>query len=186
MATKSKILVKGKNKTQKKWKTRSSRTPRAITVSTRDLPFDQMEFLIDAERTGKLTNITWIFSNDGPVDEKIKKTLHYLHSKEAKEMCCNIQKQYDYAWIKFVLDCCKIPGSFLCLRSMSTPKFVNYIQSLGFYDIAGSKTLNKELATAFWDSTNERIIFRNVYVDIKEHKRRNNIVSKFREMLNEI
>ena len=186
MATKYKIIAKGKNKTQRKWKTRSSRIPRATTVRTYDIPLDQLEFLKEAERTGKLTDITWIITNDGPIDEKIKQILHYLHSEKAKEMNYNIKKRYDYAWIKLILDRGKIPSSFLSLRSMSTPKFVTYILSLGFYDIAGSKTLNKELATAFWDSLNNKIIFRNVYVDIKECRRRNSIALKFFEMLNEI
>ena len=69
---------------------------------------------------------------------------------------------------------------------MSTPKFVDYIKSLGFTDIAGSKTLNKMIAQATWISKSNMLTFPGYYIPIKELNRRNLIIQKFLEIMNEI
>ena len=69
---------------------------------------------------------------------------------------------------------------------MSTPKFIDYIKSLGFTDIAGSKTLNKFIALAKWNTTTNKFTFPEALVNTLELKRRNAIALKFLEILKEI
>ena len=66
------------------------------------------------------------------------------------------------------------------------PNFVDYIKSLGFKDIAGSKTLNKFIAKATWIKEENRLSFPRGFLGRLECKRRNGIVSKFLEIMNEV
>lgn len=195
MAPKYRISTKGKRLQKRKMKLfslavkarrLSVKRPCAITISTEGHSQAEIEYLQDAEAKGLITNVTWIRSNNKGVDDSIRYAIHCLHTKEAQTYNCNIQKQYDYAWIKMALDHGSVPSRFGILQHRSTPTFVRYIQSLGFTDIAGSKTLNKELSKAFWDSLNSTITFPKSYVNILERKRRNRIAMKFLEILNEI
>ena len=68
---------------------------------------------------------------------------------------------------------------------MSTPKFVDYIEFLGFKDIAGSKTLNEAIAQTQWHSDDNRLSFPRLFLGNKERKRRNLIAFKFLEIMNE-
>ena len=124
--------------------------PRAISISTRGLTQEQIALFKELERKREIPPITWIVSFPNSVDDKIRLALIYLHSEDAKIQKCQMQKGYDYAWIKMALDHGIIPSQYLHLKSMSTPRFVEYIESLGFTDIAGSKTLNKFIAKATW------------------------------------
>lgn len=183
------FVYAGKSKLRsrlRKMRLSTFRHPHAITISTKGHPLSEIEFLQDAEAKGFITNVTWIRSIDNGIDESIRHAIIFLHTEEAKTNNYHIQKQYDYAWIKMALDHGPIPSRFSILKNRSTPSFVRYIQSLGFTDIAGSKTLNKELSKAFWDSLNRTITFPKSYVNILERKRRNRIAFKFLEILNEI
>ena len=79
-----------------------------------------------------------------------------------------------------------IPDRYTEQRYMSTPKFVDYIISLGFNDIAGSKTLNEAIAQARWHSEGNRLSFPSAFLGNVERKRRNLIVFKFPEIMNEV
>jgi hypothetical protein len=157
-----------------------------IAISTRELTQEQIDIFKNLEKNGDIPSITWITSSPSSVDDRIKLALLYLHSEEAKKLKCQMQKGYDYAWIKMALDHGKIPSPYLHLKSMSTPTFAKYIQSLGFKDIAGSKTLNKFIAKATWLSEAYIISFKGIPVAKPECDRRNNIALKFLEIVNEI
>lgn len=164
----------------------SFRRPLFITTTTRGLTKEQRDLLKKLEAKGLLPKITWIESDYNSFDDKMKMVLLYLHTDEAKMLGCKIQKQYDYAWIKIALERGQLPDYYTKYRYMSTPKFVEYIKSLGFTDIAGSKTINKAIAQAEWHSEGNSLSFPRHFIDNLECKRRNNIVSKFLEMMNEV
>ena len=157
-----------------------------ITIHTYGLPQEQIDFLKELEAKGLIPKITWIESKPDGLDDKLKLAFLYLHSEEAESMGCKIQKGYDYAWIKIAINSKKMPERYCIYKSMSTPKYVDFIKSLGFTDIAGSKTINKALTHAQWHSDSNKIIFRGVYLSMSERKRRNNIALKFLEIMNEI
>lgn len=160
--------------------------PLQITISIGGAEPQEIELLKDLEAKGCISNITWIESNPGSFDEKMKYVLSYLHSDEAKKLGCRIRKGYDYAWIKIAMDSKKMPERYNSSKHMSTPKFVEYIKSLGFSDIAGPKTINKAKAHAMWQSETNTIVFYKIYLSNVERKRRNLIAWKFLEMINEI
>ena len=161
-------------------------TPSDITIATPGLTEEQIALLKKLEENGDIPPITWIISSPSSVDDRIRLALLYLHSEEAKKLKCQMYKGYDYAWLKMAFDHGKMPSPYLHLKSMSTPTFVKYIQSLGFTDIAGSKTLNKFIAQATWLSEAYIISFRGLPVAKPECDRRNNIALKFLEIVNEI
>jgi hypothetical protein len=163
-----------------------SRQPFAITIGTDGLTEEQIDLLKELEATGRIPKITWIASSPNGFDDVMKFALLYLHSNEAKEMGCKILHGYDYAWIKTALERGPIPDRYSSHRYMSTPKFVDYIKSLGFKDIAGSKTLNKAIAQAKWHSEGNMLTFHRCFISVLERKRRNNIILKFLEIMNEI
>ncbi len=185
---KYRIFAKGNNRNRSRRivKLHLHQTPHSISIATSGHTQEEIEFLKEAERKGLIRNVTWIISNNGSVDETITYAICCLHTEAAKKNGCAIINQYDYAWLKMVLNHGPLPSRFRILKSMSTPAFVHYIQSLGFRDIAGSKTLNKVLATAFWNSTKMEITFRGRPIGIQECKRRNRIAMKFLEILTEI
>lgn len=160
--------------------------PLAITIGTDGLTEEQIDLLKELESKGRLPKITWIASSPNGFDDVMKFALLYLHSDEAKEMGCKILHGYDYAWIKIALERGPIPDRYSSHRYMSTPKFVDYISSLGFKDIAGSKTLNKAIAQAKWHSDGNMLTFHRSFISVLERKRRNRIVLKFLEIMNEI
>lgn len=160
--------------------------PRAITTTTRGLTKEQADLLKKLVAKGLLPQITWIESDFKSFDDKIKYALHYLHSDEAESLGCKIIKGYDYAWIKIALERGPIPERYTAHRYMTTPKFVEFIRFLGFYDIAGSKTLNKYIAQAKWHSQGNRLSFDNTFISNQEIRRRNLIALKFLEIMNEI
>ena len=170
--------------TLKKIKTYTSRTVSGITISPDGLTEEQIAFQKDAEAKGLAPKITWILSRPDNTDDKMKDVLVYLHSEDAEAKGCNIRRGYDYAWIKIALR--SAPGRYSKLMHMSTPKFVDYIKSLGFDDIAGSKTLNKFLAQARWISDWHELFFPNQHINSLEVKRRNRISRKFLERINEV
>lgn len=195
MAPKYRISTKGKKLQKRKMKLfslavkarhLSVKRPCAITISTEGHSQAEIEFLQDAEAKGLITNVTWISSSPNGFDEKMKYALLYLHSDEAKTKGCKILKGYDYAWIKIALTRGPIPNRYTEHRYMSTPKFVNYIISLGFNDIAGSKTLNKAIAQVRWHSESNRLSFPNAFLGNVERRRRNLIAFKFLEIINEV
>lgn len=187
MEHKIRFYVKNKKKKiQKTITLHFIRTLRGLSVSTGKHPEHEIAFLRESEQKGLITNVTWIESEvSRNIDDAIREALLYLHSKQAKYLCCNIQKKYDYAWVKMALDHGKIPMRFHALKDMSAPKFYEYIISLGFYDIAGPKTLNKMIASAQWYPNAMQLHFPYSLNNIKEFRRRNNIVSKFLEYINE-
>ena len=158
----------------------------SITVGTDGLTQEQIDLLKELERKGLIPKITWIESSPNGFDDRIKFALVYLHSEEAKSLGCIMKRGYDYAWIKIALTRGPIPDRYAEQRYMSTPKFVDYIKSLGFKDISGSKTLNKAIAQARWHSEGNNLSFPKVFLGNLECKRRNSIVSKFLEIMNEI
>ena len=160
--------------------------PLHIAISIGGTEPQEIELLKELEAKGRISNITWIESNPGSFDEKMKYVLSYLHSAKAKKLGCMIRKGYDYAWIKIAMDSKKMPERYNNSKHMSTPKFVEYIKSLGFSDIAGSKTINKAKAHAMWQSETNKIVFYKIYLSNVERKRRNLIAWKFLEMINEI
>lgn len=159
---------------------------RAISVDKRLSPPQEIHFLQEAEKKGYITNVTWLNSDGNGVDDDIKHVIKCLKTDSAKKYNYYLKNQYDYAWLKIAIDYGNIPNRFAVLKYMSTPKFVQYIKSLGYFDIAGPKTLNKELAKAFWCSKNNSITFPMSHIGIIESKRRNCITQKFLEILNEI
>ncbi len=185
----------GKNNEEKK-KTKSladvrrSRIPSAViprltTISTEGMTQEQIDLLKKLEADGAIPPITWIESSPNWFEDKLKYALLYLHTDEAESMGCKITKGYDYAWIKIVLKSDRIPKRYRKCQYMTTPQFVQYIRSLGFNDIAGSKTINKALAQARWGADN-KIEFYTNHISISECKRRNLIAAKFLEMLIEM
>lgn len=164
----------------------SSDRPCAITIGTDGLTEEQIEFLKESERKGLIPKITWIESSPNSFDDKMKFALLCLHSDDAKEEGYMIKKRYDYAWIKIVMDSNKMPNRYDKYTHMSTPNFVDYIKSLGFTDIAGSKTINKAMAHARWVSEANKIVFQGFYTSLSESKRRNRIAQKFLEIMIEI
>ncbi len=168
----------------KKTKIHPFHSVHAITISIDGLTEEQIAFLKDAEAKGLIPKITWIESSPDSTDDKMKYALVYLHSEDAEAEGCNIRRDYDYAWIKIALR--NAPERYSKLRYMSTPKFVDYIKSLGFDDIAGPKTLNKFLAQAGWISDWHELSFPKQYINRLEVKRRNRISRKFLELINEV
>ena len=160
--------------------------PLAITIGTDGLTEEQIDLLKELESKGRLPKITWIASSPNGFDDVMKFALLYLHSDEAKEMGCKILHGYDYAWIKIALEHGPIPDRYTCYRYMSTPKYVDYIKSLGFTDIAGSKTLNKFIAKAKWLKDDKLLTFKDLFNNASERRRRNRIALKFLEIMNEI
>ena len=160
--------------------------PRCITISTEGLTQEQIDLLKELEAKGLIPKITWIESSPNSFDDRMKYALLYLHSDEAKSLGCKILKGYDYAWIKIALDCSKMPVHYVKYTGMSTPKFVEYIRSLGYTDIAGSKTINKVMTHARWQSESNTIAFHRINISMPEHKRRNCIALKFLEIMNEV
>lgn len=156
-----------------------------ITISTEGLTLEQIDLLKVLEAKGLIPKITWITSSPNSFDELMKFALLCLHSDEAEETGCKIVKGYDYAWIKIVLDCGPLPNRYSIHRFMSTPKFVEYIKSLGFTDIAGSKTLNKAIKQARWHKEGNTLTFHRFFIGNKECKRRIRIALKFLEIMNE-
>jgi hypothetical protein len=186
MKYKYRIVANKKNKTRKRTTLFSGRFPYAISISTRKHSKKEIDFLKDAEEKGYITNVTWINSGSIYNDDKFRDALHYLHSEHAEKLNCKIQNHYDYAWIKLAIDHGKIPSRFWILKYMSTPAFVSYIKLLGFFDIAGSKTLNKYIAAAQWHPEEIKFSFPKSYISISECRRRNDIALKFLEIINEI
>lgn len=164
----------------------SSTHPRSTTISTEGLTQKQIYLMKGLEEKGRIPKITWIITRPNGFDDKLKYALTYLHSIEAESMGCQIQKGYDYAWIKIAMDSKAMPERYDKYKYMSTPKFVEYIKSLGFTDIAGSKTINKALTNAKWLSESNEIVFDKIYIHISERKRRNRIALKFLEIMNEV
>lgn len=160
--------------------------PLAITVAHGLHPLSEIKFLKKVIKKGLLTNVTWIPSGPNDPDERVKFALTYLHSPEAESFGCKMKKGYDYAWIKIALDRGPIPSMYSSHRFMSTPKFIDYIKSLGFTDIAGSKTLNKFIALAQWSPKTNKLGFSETLFNYFECKRRNAIALKFIEILREI
>lgn len=161
--------------------------PVGISISVAGLPLEQLAFLKDAESKGLITNVTWINSGSSQNPEDIiKYALLYLHSDDARKQGCEMIRGYDYAWIKIVLDRAQVPSRFSTLKYMSAPKFVEYIKSLGFMDIAGPKTLNKVISQARWLSDSNKLSFQGYLISMPEIKRRNSIALKFMEILNEM
>ena len=159
----------------------------SITISTEGLTQEQINLLKELEAKGLIPKITWIESGCGNgADDKIKYALLYLHSDEAQSLNCKIRWGYDYAWIILALNSGPIPNRYCVLRHKSTPKYVNYIKPLGFTDIAGFQTLNKMLAKAKWLPKENKLYFHGCHISISESKRRNNIASKFIELMNEV
>lgn len=158
----------------------------SITVGTDGLTQEQIDLLKELEAKGQLPKITWIESSPNGFDDRMKFALVYLHSDEAKSDGCKIRHGYDYAWIKIALTRGPIPDRYTEQRFMSTPKFVDYIKSLGFKDICGSKTLNKAIAQAKWHSEGNKLSFPRVYIGNLERQRRNKIALKFLEIMNEV
>ena len=161
-------------------------SPLAVTISTEGLTQEQIDLLKELEAKGLIPKITWIESSPNSFDDRMKYALLYLHSDEAKSLGCKILKGYDYAWIKIALDCSKMPVHYVKYTGMSTPKFVEYIRSLGYTDIAGSKTINKVMTHARWQSESNTIAFHRINISMPEHKRRNRIALKFLEIMNEV
>ena len=89
-------------------------------------------------------------------------------------------------WIKLAMDSKRMPERYSSCKYMSTPKFVEYIKSLGFTDIAGSKTINKAKSHAKWQSETNTLTFHGISLSAPERKRRNMIAWKFLEMMNEV
>lgn len=160
--------------------------PLYITISTGGASPQEVELLKELEAKGRISKITWIESNPGSLDDKIKYVLSYLHTDEAKKLGCRICKGYDYAWIKLAMDSKRMPERYSSCKYMSTPKFVEYIKSLGFTDIAGSKTINKAKSHAKWQSETNILTFHGISLSAPERKRRNMIAWKFLEMMNEV
>lgn len=164
----------------------SSNHPCDITISTERLTQEQINLLKELEAKGRIPIITWITSSFNSFDDRIKYALLYLHSDEAESMGCKIKRGYDYAWIKIALDRGPLPDRYADSRFMSMPKFVDYIKSLGFTDIAGSKTLNKAIEPTIWHSKSNSLTFYGLSLNPLERKRRNFIAWKFLEIMNEI
>lgn len=165
---------------------KSAIRPLSITISIDGLTQEQIDLLKELEAKGLIPKITWISSGHNGFDDVMKLALLYLHSNEAKEMGCKIIHGYDYAWIKIALERGPIPERYSSHRYMSTPKFVEYIKSLGFKDIAGSKTLNKAIAQATWHPKFNSLFFlQRFHISRLENRRRNNIALKFLEIMNE-
>lgn len=160
--------------------------PSLITISTEDLTLEQIDLLKGMVLKNLIPGIIWIESRPKGLDDKIKSALLRLHSDEAKKQGYNIAKGYDYAWIKTAIDCELMPERYNKYKFMSTPVFVKFIKSLGFTDIAGSKTINKALKHAQWLSEDHIITFSGIHINVAEYKRRNNIALKFLEIMNEI
>lgn len=161
------------------------KSPNLITTTTKDLTQEQIDLLKYLEAEGLIPPITWIESNPDGFDAKMKSALSYMHSPEAVTMGCNIAKGYDYAWIQMAMDSNQMPERYNMYRFMTTPKFVEYIKSLGFTDIAGSKTINKAKACARWHRENNTIVFDGI-INTVEFSRRNLIAHKFIELMNEV
>ena len=194
MATKYRILVKGQKQLKKTFRFFSSMRrvrrfsfdcPRALTISIDSLTQEQIALLKELEAKGLIPKITWIMSVINSFDDRMKFALLFLHSDDAEALGCKMRRGYDYAWIKIALTRGPLPDRYTEQRYMSTPKFVDYIKSLGFKDIAGSKTLNKAIAQARWHSEGNNLSFPRVFLGNLEYKRRNRIVSKFLEIMNE-
>lgn len=66
-------------------------------------------------------------------------------------------------------------------KHMSTPKFVAYIKSLGFKDIAGPKTINKAKAHAKWLPEINRIGFSGIRIITPERQRRNKTLNSLKQ-----
>lgn len=164
----------------------SFRPPHAITIGTGGLTQEQTDLLKELEAKGLIPKITWITSSPNGFDDVMKFALLYLHSDEAKELGCEMKRGYDYAWIKIALERGSIPDRYSNHRYMSTPKFVDYIKSLGFKDVTSSKTLNKYIAMAKWHSEGNVLTFHRCFIGNVERKRRNSIVVKFLEIMNEV
>lgn len=195
MASKYRTLVKGKKQKRRvgrfcsnvrKVRRFSLKCKRAITVSTKGVTQEQIDLLKGLEAEGRIPQITWIESPPNGFDDRMKYALVSLHSDNVESEGCKIRRGYDYAWIKIALEHGSIPERYSGYRFMSTPKFIDYIKSLGFNDIAGSKTLNKFIAKATWQKTESRLSFSGYYINYMECKRRNRIVSRFLEIMNEM
>ena len=195
MALKYRILRKNNNTPRRKVRLYASgrrkilfsfERPLAITISTEGLTQEQIDLMKALEAKGVIPKITWISSSPNGFNDVMRFALLYLHSDEAKEMGCKIIRGYDYAWIKIALERGPIPNRYSSDRYMSTPKFVDYIKSLGFNDVAGSKTLNKFIALAKWHSEGNSLSFHRCFIGNVERKRRNSIVVKFLEIMNEV
>ena len=164
----------------------SSVLPSLTTISTEGMTQEQIDLLKRLEAEGLIPPITWIESSPNWFEDKLRYALLYLHSEEAESMDCMITKAYDYAWIKIAMDSSRMPERYRKYQYMTTPKFVKYIRSLGFTDIAGSKTINKLLAQARWMPENNKIEFYTNRIPLSECKRRNLIASKFLEIMIEM
>ena len=196
MASKHRILTRNNNTQRRKLKLSLLEKKREIlfyfncpldiTISTEGLTQEQIDLLKALETKGLLPKITWISSSPNGFDDVMKCALLHLHSDKAKEMGCKILRGYDYAWIKIALERGPIPDRYSSHRYMSTPKFVDYIRRLGFKDIVGSKTLNKYIAQAKWHSEGNSLTFPICFIGNTECKRRNHIVVKFLEIMNEV
>jgi hypothetical protein len=160
--------------------------PLDIAVHLGRTPIKEIAFLKDAEAKGLITNVIWIDSNPNNPEDRIKWALWYLHFPKKEDIDCKIVYGYDYAWIKIVLEHGPILDRYSSMRFMSTPKFENFIKSLGFKDVASSKTLNKYIAQAWWNRKCNRLLFPGNDIDSIECKRRNSIVAKFIEIMKEI
>lgn len=186
MPPKCRIFKKGNKKPKHQryvfWRIR---IPRAISVSNANSSQQEIDFLRDAEKKGRLSGIIWIDRGSGRNEDNVRWALEYLHSEHAKLYGRNIQKRYDYAWIKMAIDHGKLSERYWVLRDMSTPAFITYIRSLGFSDIADSKTLNKMIAVSQWNRDKDFIDFPRARVQILERRRRNRIAMTFLEILNE-
>ena len=153
--------------------------PKHITV-TKDLltPYQVEELERFLSERG--IEALWISHRQRLVEEKLREALTYLNSEQCS---CRIQQGYDYAWVKRAIDKKLFQG---CERisNYSYPKFVQYIQSLGFGNIAGAKTLAK-----YYNTVSGRE-FPWEYSDCRdksfEQQRRNHIVMKLIEIMTEL
>lgn len=160
--------------------------PHLTTISTEGMTQEQIDLLKSLEAEGLIPPITWIESSPNSFDEKMRYALLYLHSEQAESLGCKIIKAYDYAWIKIAMASNRMPERYRKYQYMTTPKFVKYIRSLGYTDIAGSKTINKLMAQARWLKDENKMEFYTNHINLSECKRRNLIVSKFLEIMIEI
>ncbi len=118
--------------------------------------------------------------------DRFKKALTYLNSEEAKNEGCAIKYGYDYAWIQKAIVSRSFSG-YERILNYSTPKFINYINSLGFTNIVKSKTIDKYRKLVIehrnspipWD-------YSDCQDNVVEKNRRNKIVKAFIEIMNDI
>lgn len=116
-------------------------------------------------------------------EDRLKNALTILNDPSNSEEIWAIKKPYDYAWIYKAIKANMISG-FGYYSFFSTKNFIEYIKSIGFFNIDKKRTINKYVA----EIDNENIFpwdYNGVEVDLYEKKRRNCIVIKFEELMSE-